>query len=89
MNDKELKNEEQGQKNSGAMAIIFIVIGVVLIVVNVSDFSFENWWVLFMLIPVAMLAHNIYNDYRANGRITNQSTGIIIASIAIFFGNRS
>ena len=86
MNDKEmnqLKSEEKGQNNNVFMAIVFIIIGAVLIVANISDFSFDNWWVLFMLIPVGLFAKNIYDDYQENGRITNQSTGVIIASLAI------
>lgn len=83
MNDKELKNEEHGQNNNVVMAGVFIIVGVVLIIANVSDFSFDNWWVLFMLIPVGLFGKNIYNDYQANGRITSQSTGAIIAMLAV------
>jgi hypothetical protein len=82
----DLKDAEKGsnqQSGNVGMAIIFIIAGVALIVSNVSGFEFDNWWVLFMFIPVAFFAQNIYRDYRVNGRLTPQSTGSIIASLAI------
>lgn len=82
----ELKDVEKGsneRNGSVVMAVIFIVVGVGLIVSNITGFSFANWWVLFMLIPVAFFAQNIYRDYQANGRLTSTSTGSIIAGLAI------
>lgn len=84
LNDlKEVEKSSTGQNGNIIMAIIFIVVGAGLILSNVIGFEFDNWWVLFMFIPVAFFAQNIYHDYRANGRITPQSTGSIIASLAI------
>lgn len=82
----QLKEKEQNNNtwnNGTVMAIIFIVVGVGLIASNIVGFEFDNWWVLFMFIPVAMFIRNIYMDYQANGRITQQSTGFIIVTLAI------
>lgn len=82
----ELKGMEKNsneRNGSVVMAVIFIVVGVGLIASNITGFEFDNWWVLFMLIPVAFFAQNIYRDYQANGRLTQQSTGSIIAGLAI------
>lgn len=82
----ELKDaEKSGSERNGSviMAVIFIVVGVGLIVSNITGFSFVNWWVLFMLIPVSFFAQNIYRDYQVNGRLTSASTGSIIAGLAI------
>ena len=82
----ELKNEvKDGKDGNGnvTMAIVFIIVGIVLIASNVSGFEFENWWVLFMFIPAAMFIKNIYDDYQMNGRITARSTGAIIATLAV------
>ena len=82
----QLKEKEQNNSmwnNGTIMAIIFIVVGVGLIASNIVGFEFDNWWVLFMFIPVAFFIHNIYCDYQENGRITSASTGAIIAGLAI------
>jgi hypothetical protein len=80
---KETEKSGNGRNGSVVMAVVFIVVGVGLIVSNIIGFSFVNWWVLFMLIPVAFFAQNIYRDYQANGRLTQQSTGSIIAGLAV------
>ena len=85
-NLNDLKENEKNNSpwhSSTIMAIIFIIVGVGLIASNIGGFEFDNWWVLFMFIPVALFVRNIYCDYQANGRITSASTGAIIASIAI------
>ena len=82
----QLKEKEQNNNtwnNGTVMAIIFIVVGIGLIASNIVGFEFDNWWVLFMFIPVALFIRNIYCDYQENGRLTSASTGAIIASIAI------
>jgi hypothetical protein len=82
----ELKDAEKGsneRNGSVVMAVIFIVVGVGLIASNITGFEFDNWWVLFMFIPVAFFAQNIYRDYQTNGRLTAASTGSIIAGLAI------
>lgn len=82
------ENEKSGpeRNNSIVMAVVFIVAGVALIVGNITGFKLENWWVIFMLIPVGMFAQNIYQDYQANGRITSRSTGSIIVILSILAG---
>lgn len=84
-NIEQLKEKEQNNmgNNGSIMAIIFIAVGVLLIASNIGGFEFDNWWVLFMFIPVALFVRNIYMDYQANGRLTAASTGAIIASLAI------
>ena len=85
-NLNDLKENEKNNSpwhSSTIMAIIFIIVGVGLIASNIGGFEFDNWWVLFMFIPVALFVRNIYMDYQANGRLTSASTGAIIASMAI------
>lgn len=85
-NFDELKEQEKSSNaynGNVLMAVIFIVVGVGLILSNAIGFEFDNWWILFMLIPVGFFAQGIYQDYQANGRITQRSTGSIIVTVAI------
>jgi hypothetical protein len=83
---KENEKSSPERNNSIVMAVVFIVAGVALIVGNITGFGFQNWWALFMFIPIGMFAQNIYQDYQANGRITRQSTGSIIVILSILAG---
>ena len=80
---KELKNEEKDNNNNTVMALVFIAVGVVLVASNVVGFEFQNWWALFLLIPISQFAKSIYDDYQENGTVTARSTGAIITTLAI------
>ena len=100
MNDNisELKENEkgyEGQDNNKVFALVLILVGVAVMVGNLTDYSFENWWALFMLIPVGAIFMNVWRDYQVNGRLTRSSSGAIIPGvimltmIAIFLFNLS
>ena len=83
-NSSELKgNEKQGgiQPNWIAGAVI-IVVGIVLLLKNLTGFSFGNWWALFMFIPFGGLLTGMWNQYQANGRVP---TGLIISGLSMAF----
>ena len=51
-------------------AIVLIVLGVVLLLQRVGDFSFDNWWALFILIPVLSAFASAFEIWRRAGRFT-------------------
>ncbi len=74
---KESEKQEMGMTNSNVIVgISIILVGGVLFLRNIFGFEFENWWVLFMLIPLGGMGMKMWELYQANGRI---STGLIIA----------
>lgn len=100
MNDNfsELKESEKsyaGQDNNKVFAVVLILVGVAVMVGNLTDYSLENWWALFLLIPAGAIFMNMWRDYQVNGRLTRRSSGAIIpgvimlAMVAIFLFNLS
>jgi hypothetical protein len=98
MNDNysELKETEQNDAaNNKIFAVVIILVGSLILVNNLTNFSFNNWWALFMLIPVGAILLNMWRDYEVNGRLTRKSSGAIIPAIimltmmAIFLFNLS
>lgn len=89
MNDdlKDLKDEEQnggsGKNPNVIMAVVLIVVGIGLVISNLTGFSFNNWWALFLFIPAGGMLVNVWQDYQANGRLTGRSTGPLIAGLAM------
>jgi hypothetical protein len=84
-NFSELKGDEKQegsiQPNWIAGAVI-IVVGIVLLLRNVTGFEFDNWWALFMFIPFGGLLAGMWNQYQVNGRVP---TGLIISGISMAF----
>ena len=80
-NMSELKEQEKQtvvrSANHWVMGAVFILVGGVLLLRNVTGFAFENWWVLFWLIPLGGFVSAIWGQYRANGRL---NSGLIIGA---------
>ena len=78
--EKEIENE---RGNNWIMAIVLMVVGLGLLVSNFTNLSFDNWWALFLFIPAGFMFRNVGADYKRHGRLTNKSTGPIIAGLAM------
>lgn len=100
MNDNfsELKDAEKSSRandNNKIFAAVLILVGAVLLVNYVTDYSLENWWALFMLIPAGYIFVKVWRDYKEDGRLSHQSSSaiipgvIILTMIAIFLFNLS
>ena len=77
----ELKENGNNNLSSWGTGAVLIVVGIVLVISNVTGFAFNNWWALFMLIPAIFLLGSVWRDYQANGRLTSGSTGYLIGGL--------
>ncbi|MCL4262774.1 MAG: hypothetical protein KJ069_06145 [Anaerolineae bacterium] len=85
---KDLKDEEkegaaEGNGSNWIVALVMIVVGIGLLASNFTEFSFNNWWALFMLIPATGMLRAVWVDYQAHGHLTGRSTGPLIGGLAI------
>ena len=68
-------------------ALVLIVIGGGLLASNFLGISFENWWALFLLIPVIGLFYQVGRDQKSNGRLTRRSiaplSGVLVLMLVI------
>ena len=69
--------------NNVVVAGVMILVGAVLLIGNITGNTFENWWALFMLIPVGFMFMAIQCDYQENGRLTRKSSGAIIPAVIL------
>ena len=68
---KETEKTNEANDNNKIFAIVLILVGVAVMVGNLTDYSFENWWAL------------LWRDYQENGRLTRKSSGAIIPGVVI------
>ena len=80
---KDIEQKQPSNNNNIVIALVFILVGGVLLFSNLTGFSFDNWWALFMFIPAGFMAMNMRQDYQENGRLTSASTGSAIAGISM------
>lgn len=69
-NKPEPEMEEKGSRSSFGsfgIAIVLILVGILFLFQQFSDFSFENWWALFILIPTVSSFTTAINIWQRNG----------------------
>ncbi|GAP06195.1 MAG TPA: hypothetical protein DEQ80_02710 [Anaerolinea thermolimosa] len=78
-------------KNSGwVVGAILILAGGLLLLQNFTNFSFNNWWALFILIPSFTSFADAWNHYQEEKRLTQRARnsligGVIFLFIALYF----
>ena len=86
MNDNfsELKDMEKDSsiQPNWIMGAVLITVGGLLLLRNFTGFEFENWWALFMFIPLGGIVTGMWAQYQANGRI---STGLLLCGLGFLF----
>jgi len=76
MSDEPVKDTsvepKKSTRSSGVAwgAIVLIALGVILLAQQVGNFSFENWWALFILIPALSAFASAVEIWRRAGRFT-------------------
>ena len=70
--------------NAWMGGVILIVIGVVFLLGNVSDFRLDNWWALFILIPAVASLGNAWREYRGSDRrFTGSVRGSLVGGLIL------
>lgn len=99
VNEKELKQQEQVARadlvaerrerrkgNDGWIGgLVMVTIGVIFLVSNYTSFTLNNWWALFILIPVVAIWGDALRTYNAVGRFTGDIAGKLIGSLFPLF----
>lgn len=76
------RSVHRSRSNWGA-GIALIIIGVVFLIANTTDFHLNNWWALFILIPAVSNFSNAWRDYERNGRLTHSGRGSITGGLIL------
>lgn len=75
MEDRILEQKQAEKRNSierGSsliMAVVLIAVGGLLLLNNVTGVRFDDWWVLFILIPLGGIAAKAWTEYQTTGRV--------------------
>jgi hypothetical protein len=69
---------------------ILILAGILLMFQNLTLFTLQNWWALFILIPAVGAFANAWRAYQSQSRLTAQArasliSGIILTMVAAIF----
>jgi hypothetical protein len=98
-NDNLTQSENRERRHERRMAYtggwiggaVLIALGILLLLQNLTGFSLDNWWALFILIPAVGAFGRAWQDYRdAGGRLTAESRralfgGMILTMVTAIF----
>ncbi len=72
-------------RNNIVMGAIFILIGVVFLLQNITDFDLGNWnwWALFVLIPAFGSLSRAWSIYRAEGQTSEAMRGPLVGGMVL------
>ncbi|HVN53632.1 MAG TPA: hypothetical protein VMT46_04825 [Anaerolineaceae bacterium] len=72
-----------GRSSSWFWGAILILVGLALLVQNLTGSFFVNWWALFILIPAIGAFAAAWGNYQTNGRLTRNGRSSLIGGAAL------
>jgi hypothetical protein len=66
-----------------AFGAVLVLIGLTVLVQNLTGYFFYNWWALFILIPAIGILGAAWNNYRASGRLSAYGRSALVGGILL------
>ncbi len=79
------QHHNQGDAAPWVFGGVLIVLGVFMLLRNITGWSFGNWWALFILIPAIGSLAKAWQLYGAYGAVNNHVRGTLIGGIVLLF----
>jgi hypothetical protein len=82
--EREARREERRARHGSSDTpwvggVILILLGVIFLLQNFTQFQLNNWWALFILIPAFGSFATAWNIYRQTGRLNRPVRGALIS----------
>ena len=77
------EERHSGRSGSWVAGAILTLIGIFLLLDNLSGFHLDNWWALFILIPALGAFGNAWRSYQKDGRISGSARASIISGFVL------
>ena len=85
MNTEEKTNANKRKDDGMTSGLILIAVGIIFLVMQYGGFHINNWWALFILIPVFVSWNRAIRTSIEAGEITEESVQAIAGSLFLLF----
>ncbi len=88
MDDNQTPNSTQHHRSDAAPWVfggILIVIGVFMLLQNLTGLNFGNWWALFILIPAIGSLTSAWKLYQTHGAVDAAVRGPLVGGVILLF----
>lgn len=80
---REVESNRKNVESGWIVGGVLILIGVVMLFQNLTGWSLQNWWALFILIPAVGSFNEAYRGYRADGRLSRPVRGKLLGGFIL------
>lgn len=79
------KKDKSGRGDTWIGGLVLITVGLIMLVTTMTDYTLNNWWALFILIPAFGSLGHAVSVYRTQGRLGSEGRGSIMGALVMFF----
>ena len=83
--NEDLNNTPKRKNDNMMTGLILITVGVIFLFMQFGGFYINNWWALFILIPVIYTWSKAFSLYREAGEITLEAAENVSGSLFLLF----
>ncbi len=84
--DRSLRRERRANRKSRdryGLGLLLVVVGGILLLRDSFGVAFQNWWVVFLLIPAAAFLYRAYQAYQASGAIDREVSRQVVPGVVL------
>ncbi len=84
--DRSLRRERRANRKPRdryALGLLLVVVGGILLLRDSFGVAFQNWWVVFLLIPAAAFLYRAYQAYQASGTFDREVSRQVIPGVVL------
>ena len=78
-----IEERRAGRSGSWVVGAVLVLVGIFLVLDNLTDFSLNNWWALFILIPAVGAFGNAVRISQKEGRISKSARASLISGFVL------
>jgi hypothetical protein len=78
-----IEERRAGRSGSWAAGAILILIGIFIMLQNLTSFELENWWALFIMIPALGAFGNAWRAFQNDGGLSGQARASLISGVIL------
>ncbi|MEJ2288066.1 MAG: hypothetical protein P8Y02_05355 [Deinococcales bacterium] len=83
------RERRQGRDRVG-LGVLLVAVGALLLLRDSFGVTFQDWWVVFLLVPAAAFLYRAYNGYRASGSfdrevVRHATPGVVLVIVSVVF----
>lgn len=85
--ERRARRQARRESRSGGTWIIgsiLVALGILFLFQNMGAFTLDNWWALFILIPILSVFEEAWRAYKnADGRLTKRARGLVLVGLVL------